>query len=187
MNSAKNRQGENHLGTSWYSGTATQHCTFHGVACMATINYMIHDVRLQIKKYAERISVTWVASFTLTQCHMHCRCFTILSAAYLFNFKKQACSHELCVEWAAHEPGGWMPRRYIMRCTDIMWYNVIVVEWYCLMWGCRWGTLGQKLKLSRFKLCHCACTWVPKVAQQLALMRLPMFTVCAMAMPWCEL
>ena len=27
-------------------------------------------------------------------------------------------------------------------CTDIMWYNVIVVEWYCLMWGCRWGYVG---------------------------------------------
>ena len=32
-------------GTSWYSGTATQHCTFQSVACMATINYMIHDVK----------------------------------------------------------------------------------------------------------------------------------------------
>ena len=47
-------------GTSWYSGTATQHYTFHGVACMATINYMIHDVRLQIKKYAERISASCI-------------------------------------------------------------------------------------------------------------------------------
>ena len=37
-------------GTSWYSGTATQHCTFQSVACMATMNYMIHDVRLQIEE-----------------------------------------------------------------------------------------------------------------------------------------
>ena len=49
-------------GTSWYSGTATQHCTFQSVACMATINYMIHAVRLQIKKLrdAERISVSCI-------------------------------------------------------------------------------------------------------------------------------
>ena len=40
-------------GTSWYSGTATQHYTFHGVACMATINYMIHAVRLQIEEFRE--------------------------------------------------------------------------------------------------------------------------------------
>ena len=40
------------------------------------------------------------------------------------------------------------------------------MQWYYLIWGCRWGTLGQKLKLSRFKLCHCACTWVHKAAQQ---------------------
>ena len=34
------------------------------------------------------------------------------------------------------------------------------------MWRCRWGTLGLKPKLFRSKLCHCACTWVHKAAQQ---------------------
>ena len=90
-------------GTSWYSGTATQHCTFQSVACMATMNYMIHDVRLQIEELRVLSKFQWVASFTVTQCHMHCRGFTILSAAYLFNFKKQPGSNELCVDWA-HEP-----------------------------------------------------------------------------------
>ena len=50
MNSATGKVKTTLHGTSWYSDTATQHCTFHGVACMATIEYMIHDVRLQIKK-----------------------------------------------------------------------------------------------------------------------------------------
>ena len=92
-------------GTSWYSGTATQHYTFHGVACMATIN-CIHDSWCKTADKEVRLLSEFqrVAPFTVTQCHMHCRGFTFLSAAYLFSLKKQPCSHELCVDWAAHEP-----------------------------------------------------------------------------------
>ena len=44
MNSATGKVKTTLHGTAWYSGTATQQCTFHGVACMATINYnYIHD------------------------------------------------------------------------------------------------------------------------------------------------
>ena len=50
MNSATGKVKTTLQGTSWYSGTATQHCTFHGVACMATLNCMINDVRLQIEE-----------------------------------------------------------------------------------------------------------------------------------------
>ena len=69
------------------SGTATQHCTFHGAAT-AWCNTADWE-----SKTVERLQ--WVASFTVTQCHMHCRGFTILSAAYLFHLKKQPRSHEL--------------------------------------------------------------------------------------------
>ena len=93
--------------TWWYSGTATQHWTFHGIA-YHRIEYMIFDVRLQMEELRVLSKFQWVASFTVTQCHMDCRGFTILSAAaYLLVPLENATMQPLalCVDWAAHEPG----------------------------------------------------------------------------------
>ena len=81
---------------------------------------MIHDVRLQIEELRMLSKFQWVASFTVTQCHMHCRGFTILSAAYLFSLKKQPGSHQLifCEKWPQHEQ------------HQIQWSTFVWITWY---------------------------------------------------------
>ena len=118
-------------GTSWYSCTATQHWTFHDEARMATIEYMIHDVRLQIEELRMLSKFQWVASFTVTQCHMHCRGFTILSAAYLFSLKKQPGSHQLifCEKWRTT----WTASNSVKHiCLD---YLVHWADWTVGLWN----------------------------------------------------
>ena len=96
--------------TWWYSGTATQHWTFHGIAY-----YRIHDFYFSRKtadggvKSVEQISVSRIIH-SATVPHALPRFHNPFSSSVLTcsNWKSNHAATSFvwfCVDWAAHEPG----------------------------------------------------------------------------------
>ena len=110
-----------------------------------------------------------IHSATVPQCHMHCRGFTILSAAaYLLVPIEKATMQPLAlcdfvsIEQLMNLEVAAKTVHHVIECDGdrviltVSCEDVVGVPW----------TLGLKPKLFRFKLCHCTCTWVHKAAQQ---------------------
>ena len=74
----------------------------------------------------------------------------------LRNCQSLSCLEAIMLSWGRHVPMN----------EYIMWYNVIVIERYCLMWRCRWGILGLKPKLVFGSNCDIVPALGHKAAQQ---------------------
>ena len=105
-------------GTSCYSGTATQHWSFHGIA-YHRIEYMIFDVRLQMEELRVLSKFQWVASFTVPQCHS-ATCIAVVSQSfqqqrtYLFHLKSNHAATSFVCRLSSSWTWKLLPRRYIM-------------------------------------------------------------------------